>query len=624
MSSHSHNEEEWLEVSHVDVAESSHAAPSVLSIRPASSTAISPGPLPKSGIQNGGFSTTTMSVERLIETLPLYQSMQESAKKLLRSEAPIFHANLGYDYHVLRDAFNSGLPPEHLQQFNCTACHRFMKNFGDLAMIDEASGSLTPLFWNADVHNDFYQKSIKAVQDLFQGKKVRKVFRVTEKTVDAGTFEAGGFLHMSFKFPAQRVQVAEPEGFASATLVVLVLMLYRILEDNQLSTIKKAADLLLGDKLPYADKHKGAIRWLRDLVDKDQLAKVSGDANRYNLLCLAAADSFLGCIHQLRSGALSKLLKGLAEELPFPTIRARWVLLADPTAYMRPTVAPSSGNITAAERLCSDLNLSKAELTRKYLLMEDIPWEVFMWTSPTIPKDSSGIFSSLITKSSACPQSISDDPSIPPTPLTFASFVNRILPTATSIEYHLSDYQILDFMITGLPGTQPLMQWHTPTNLASNYVYTLPKPVESHNLEPGWTNVTAIIPFPSLWEGIPSTITLPLPDEVTQGVADKDGTAKRKAYKHGHHGWRYLFCLENIEDRSAESCLFPTFMKKEFHGVRSTIEAYSREHGIERVRGDGPMVGGVSVAMRQEGMEELVRVRDERGRVGRYKITLFQ
>jgi hypothetical protein len=606
----------------VDVTESFDVAPSVFSIRPASSTAISLGPVLKPGTQNGGFSKTIMSMVSLTETRPLYKSMQETAKKLLESGASIFHADLGRDYHVLRDAFNSGLRPEHLQEFNCTACHRFMKNFGDLAMIDAESGNLTPLFWNADMHNDFYRKSVKGVQDLFQGKKVRRVFHVTETTVDAGTFEAGGFLHMSFKFPVHKVQAAEPKGFASATSVELAQMLDRILADNQVSAIQKAADLLLEDKLPYADKHKGAVRWLRDLVEKGQLGKVSGDANRHNLLYLAAADSFLGCIHQLRSGALSTLLKGLEEELPFPTIRDSWAALTGPTAYMRPTAAPSSGNIAAAERLFSDLSFSKDDLKRKYLLMKDVPRELVMWNSPTIPQHSSGIFSNLIPKPKLSRQSKLDDPSIPPTSLTFASFVNRILPTTTSIEYHLSDRPSLHFMITGLPGTNPIMQWHTPTNLVSSYVYTQPQPAESHNLKPGWTNVTAIIPFPSLWEGVPSTTTLPLPDELTQGVAGNQ--AKCKPYKHGHHGWRYLLCLENIEDESPESCLFPTSLRRELHGVRSTIEAYSKAHGIERARGDGPMVGGVSVNMSGKEMEHLVRVRDERGKVSRYKITLFQ
>lgn len=629
------DEEEWLDVADLDTGAPANA-PSDVPIRKAthitsvSPRAISISPVLKAGMPNGGLPKMTRPSSTRTETQSLYRSMREHAERLLKTAGSVFHVDLDDDYHILREAFDNGLPTEYHQEFNCSACHRFMKRFGDLAIVDAKTGNLRPLFWNSDLQNDFYRKAVKAIENLFEAKKVKKVFRVTEKTINAGISESGGFCHMNFKFPAGRMHAAEPKGFASATSVELAEMLNRVLADNQVSTIHKAADLLLEDKLPYADKHKSAIRWLRNVVEMGQLTKVSDDVKRHNLLHLAAADSFLGCIHQLRNGALSTLLKDIGLELPFGNIKDNWIALADPIAYMRPTAAPSSGNIAAAERLFSELGLSKDDLKRKYLLMKDIPKEVFMWNSPTTPKTPSGIFSDLIPRTKP-PQSTTnttnnDDPSIPPTSLTFASFINRILPTAKCIEYHLPSHPPLHFLITGLPGTNPLMQWHTSTNLASGYVYHQPAAAETHNLQPGWTSVSAIIPAPNLWEGVPATSTLPLSDELTQGVT-ADGV-KTKAYKHAHHGWRYIVCLEHIEDTSHSSCLFPTFLRSELHGVRSTIESYSNCHGIERVEGEGGMAGGVSVGMGCGGgggeMEHLFRVRDERGRWGRYRVTLFQ
>jgi hypothetical protein len=78
------------------------------------------------------------------------------------------------------------------------------------------------------------------------------------------------------------------------------------------------------DKLPYADKHKAAIRWLRDLVEKNQLSKVFDNINRHNLLYLAAADSCLRCIHQLRSGCLSTLLKDTGGDGGWDSGADRW------------------------------------------------------------------------------------------------------------------------------------------------------------------------------------------------------------------------------------------------------------------------------------------------------------
>lgn len=574
----------------------------------------------------GGLTASIKPNTTAVETGPLYASMRENATTLLESGAPIFHADLGGNNHLLRDAFDSQLPPEHRQEFNCAACHHFLKDYGDLTMIDAKTGDLKPLFWDNDVHDDFFRASVKAVAALFRGKKVRKTFAITKKTIKAGKAEAGGFSHMHFDFPTARLRRIEPEGFASATSGELAEMLERVLLENHVSTINKAADLLLEDQLPYASKHKSAIRWLRDLVEKGQLTDVPGGVNRGNLVHLAAAESFLGCIHQLRSGALSTLLEDVGLDLPFSTISRKWTTLVDPIAYMRPTAAPSAGNIAAAERLFGEMDLSKDDLRRKYLLTSDIPDRVFMYTAVTThdsPK-SRGIFNELIPKvkqtihlSTSTP---TDDPSIPPTPLTFASFINQIIPTAKSIEYHLSTHPPLQFLITGLPGTVPLMQWHTPTNLVSNYTYDRPQAARRHNLKPGWTPVSAIIPSPQLWEGVPATITLPLSNEPNKGL---DGD-KGKAYKHAQHGWRYLVCLEGIEDKSDSLCLFPTFLRSELHGVRSTIEAYSAKHAIEGGKREGSMVGGISVDRAKGEMDHLFRVRDEKGRVGRYKVTLFQ
>ena len=142
-----------------------------------------------------------------------------------------------------------------------------------------------------------------------------------------------------------------------------------------------------------------------------------------------------------------------------------------------------------------------------------------------------------------------------------------MVPTAKFIEYNLSSYPPLHLIITGLPSTNPLMQWHTPTNPASHYFYHLPRPAEKHNPRPGWANVTAIIPLPNLWEGVPGTSMFPLSDELTKGIpGDRE---KWQPYKHGHHGWQYLICLEGVEDEADESCLFPNHLRKELHGIRS-------------------------------------------------------
>ncbi|KAL1963855.1 hypothetical protein VTN77DRAFT_7786 [Rasamsonia byssochlamydoides] len=121
------------------------------------------------------------------------------------------------------------------------------------------------------------------------------------------------------------------------------------------------------------------------------------------------------------------------------------------------------------------------------------------------------------------------------------------------------------------------MQWHTADNLVSWYTYHEARSVERlHNLRGGggWNRVTSIIPLPHLWDALRAAISFPLLPR---------SSAEFKPH-HRKHGFRYLLCLEGIEDpgEGVRLCLFPRFLKAEFHAVRATIEAYSARGRMER------------------------------------------
>ncbi len=47
-----------------------------------------------------------------------------------------------------------------------------MEKLGHLAMVDAESGDLRPLFWNADMQDDFFLNLVKAFEKILDGKKV--------------------------------------------------------------------------------------------------------------------------------------------------------------------------------------------------------------------------------------------------------------------------------------------------------------------------------------------------------------------------------------------------------------------------------------------------------------------
>lgn len=463
--------------------------------------------------------------------------MQRNALSLLHahSQSPIFHVDLAAS---VSDTFDHAFPVKLQQEFNCSTCRDFMRRFGDLALIDER-GRLLPLFWAATDSTlpQLFKTPAKAVASLFNDCKVTEKFRIAATNLRAGTEKAGGWTHMFFDFPSTRVQ---PELPVELSMAATSLMLQRVLDDYNLETVQRAAVLVLENRLAYADKHKASIRWLLELKKSKKLSKAVTMSTKHNLLYNSAASAFVGCLNQLRSGALATLLLAVKEDASFEVIELRWNKTCDPLQYMRPQVAPSAGNIAAAEKLFGSLGLTGEDLRREFLSLNKIPDEVFIYGAP--PSNQSrvstkGIFSEVVPKRPPKANLPSDLPmSDPPKRISFSNFIQKIIPAAKKVEFQLPEEINLFFLITGIHGSKPLMQWHTPENLVSWYTFKHPAPVKQHNLTPGWTEVDYIIPFPHLWDSLPATKTFSL-------LSEESSEFK---YYHKQNGFRFLIGLGGI------------------------------------------------------------------------------
>ncbi|KAJ9604704.1 hypothetical protein H2200_010818 [Cladophialophora chaetospira] len=556
-----------------------------------------------------------------------YASTADAAlARLKKDSSPIFTVDLSED--VLWSAWLDNVDPSLKQRFTCSTCRHFIKRYGGLVQIDK-NGHAQSLFWQPSkkIPEDFCAP-VQAIHDKVSSASVLGEFKVTPKMKSAGAQVSGGYNHFYFNFPDTRLRKPEPNGFAYASVKDLATMLERCLDDYSLETVRQAHTILTEDKLPYADSHKAAIRWFLPVRENHKLEKGSEGTARHNLLYLHAATAFQGCLNQLRSGALSTLLEDLQAGKRFDEIKSKWLKVCDPLQYLRPQAAPTSGKIAAAERLMESLEITSNDLRRRQLTMSEVPEEAVIWaTKKSLALHSKqtkpgGVFSELKPRSPILkPSSLPMNFKTPPTRMSFTKFVTDILPKAAKVEYQLSKYHAIYFCLTGLEGTKPLMQWHNDQNKASWFVYSSPRAVERHNLLPNeWNEVNRIMPFPHLWDGTPQTTTFPL--------APADSTDFK--YYHKSHGFRYLLCLESVQlDTGTSLCLFPSLLKSEFHGVRSTIEAYSNKNPIEQVpdiKDKGGLVAGVGIGRAQdmEKSKHLLRVTNEKGDMSTYEIVLFE
>ena len=571
-------------------------------------------------------SIPTREVKRLrldtgpTNTTALREAIQKNAETLLNDhpKSPIFRVDYDHSSGSLSDVYERSYPSSLRQEFICVTCRTFMRRFGDLALVDEHTGAILPLFWNPESHVDPFLGPVSAVANLFEGRKVIKEFKVTKSTQHAGIQERGGWDHMSFDFCLTRVTPARLPGLSVASTPELVTMLTQVLKDYDLDTVRRASQLLLEDKLPHADSHKASIKWLLGLKENQSTLEAVDEVARHNILFHTAASSFLGCLKQLRSGAVGTVLSDVRDNKSFEDIQESWNNLTDPLHYMRPTAAPSAGNIAVAERLFESLGLTQEDMRRAYLTPASIPDAVYMFRDrrpKPLPTPKEGIFGHIVPKNATEKQpepNGTDEISNPdpPTTMSFSTFAKKIVPNAKKVEYKLPNEISLYFFITGLPGTKRLMQWHDTTNRVSWYTHTGPMYVKNFGLGAGWTPVPYIVPFPHLWDA-PAATTFPL---------SEDPAAFK--YYHSKHGFRYLIGLEGIKEaRSSELCLFPTLLRSDFHGVRSTIERYSKMGKIETTEG---WVGGIGIDKSKHDTTHLFRVTHVNGQQGTYELRLFE
>lgn len=563
---------------------------------------------------------------------PLLTLTQANAAALWKDHGPIFHTKLALpNKNSLYDAFLSGLPSAYRQAMTCSACRRFIRKYGDLCVVGD-DGSLIPLLWPlaAEQVPEFWKRSYLNVVELFKNQVVGEELKLNSEGKKAkvlGTPVGGEWTHFSLTCP-----LSSP-AYQAATLAqntqTSYEMLDRILTDNSAETISQAHHFICDDQLPYATSHKAPISYLQGVVDKLEAASVKDPIKRTNLVTRFAREAFVGCLSSLRSGMLGHLLQCIGEDQDFETIYKNWVEKAGPVTYLRPTALPSAGNIQAAEQTFDKLGYTRDDLRRVFLTLDQVPQSAILWAhadaetkdsasektlvagTDTHTSNSTKLFSSVIPKT---PKYINE---IPLQDISFRKFVQTVLPAAANVDYEVNVKVSGYFFTTGRPGSKPLMAFHNEgSHTASWYTYCNPRTSLLMDLKTGWSRVKAIVSFPHMWDEFESA---------ADGLDDE----KAQKFKFKRHDIRYLFVLQGAHDTTyhAGLGLFPTLLNSDFHGVRSTIEAFSSDGKIEQP--DDPstqQVAGVAVLKEpttSDSLHPVLRVTTVKGKISHYKIVLF-
>jgi hypothetical protein len=468
--------------------------------------------------------------------------------------APLFTT----DAEGLFEAYLGALPESF--RHSCSSCRRFFDRHGGLVLIGEDGRARSPV-WSVEDVPEPYQAAVEAVLHRVRRAAVTGVFRATEPVwgTPETPFSAKwgrAWTHLAVTPPPSMIHASGllTAGQAMAEKREAYATVARALEAFSRPLVEQALTILRAEALYRSEKVLGQAEWLAKLhADREGLAGPARD----NVLWRAVATAPAGFCHP-RASMIGTLLADLAEGLPFDEVARRFADKMHPLQYQRPQAAPRAGTIAQAEQIVATLNAAGA-LARRFARVDEL--EALWRPSSTVPSSttpsSGGVFAHLRPREAPAAGGVQ----LPPTTITWVKFRDTVLPTAEAIAFHArakaDSYTAL--VTAANPDAPPILQWDRPSrrNPVSWYFWHGGSMPEAFGLRSNtWIPVTAVTLKPSQWGDEPLA----------------------------HHGEFALFVLEGAKDtRTSGAALFPEFLRSEFHGVRSVLEAYSRTAKIEGI-----------------------------------------
>lgn len=446
------------------------------------------------------------------------------------------------DVGGLNDLYLDSLPAER-QTHNCHACRHFIERYGNLVTVSD-DGSLQSAMWAAEVP-DFYAPAFAAL-----GAAVRKG-RITgpllSDLAELGTSVTGKWSHIAVAIPsAMRFRqrgltpfqaiAAKKENFRTVA---------NALAELTAPMLDEAIRVLEAGALARSDHFTAPARWLRELHNRPKGRR--GE----NLLWRAVVTAPEGYCHP-RASVLAPLLDDIVAGLPFAEIKARFDAKMNPLLYQRPQVAPSAGNIKAAEALVEKLGIADS-LKRRFARLDEL--QTF-WRPPPLLSDqpADGVFSHLKPKNASAIRPVQ----LPPATITWEKFSRTILFAAERIEILVPSHgRFIALTTAAAADATPILKWDRDDarNPVAWYVYPNGSPASQWGLSPGWAKVTGLALFPPCWGNHPMPHLGEGVVAVIEGAVDNN-------------------------DRSGNG-LFPECLHHDLHGIRATVEAYSRSAHLD-------------------------------------------
>jgi hypothetical protein len=446
------------------------------------------------------------------------------------------------------------------QQYNCNACASFMKNYGNLAIVEYGTCRLLPLLWDVETAPEIFKPGVQAVINLFEKAKIVRVFYTDAEFL--GEPVKGGHEHMAIPTGAMRAKPlrSKTAGANMQDSIQTRELFARSIGQFSDELLASALNLFQNDKLlicyPQFGQYLSTFIHFKGILQK---AKAPDQpVGTYTRAIWAAVGMLPTGVLRIKNSVLGRFLEDLSNGKSMAECVKSFGEDVHPSQYKRPQVAPSEGTIEQAEKIIAELGLTTA-LERRFATEADLPDSEIFWR-PTVEAFAEAaparVFGHLQAKD-ATPKPVGGAHVTDAGKITWERFRTEILPKAKTLAVELSPIRPYAFggLFTAVHADAGLLLSYDrdeQRNPVSMYLYANGVPPRAIALESSGAGiitvpVRAIMSRPEGWFGVEN-----------------------------HREQMDFLLLEGArETNNVGLGLFPDILRRDLHGVRSVIEAYS-------------------------------------------------
>lgn len=393
-------------------------------------------------------------------TLPfkaVKEIFQQNAKELLQSAEQLFVADVDKD--SLWEAYINSFPESIRQEFNCNSCRSFIKQYGNLVVIDNHYRVRS--IWELRVDDPTYQRVFNNLDRLVCSAPIRDLLVVDTQRLGTDSnvqmLEGGETIrwhHLSLQLPRQFVTKGLSDTLASirGERRAQKEVLKRSLDELTITATQTALELIASNSIYRGDEFRGLLQQFLQL--QNQYAELPQWAK--DNFCWLMATKVGGSLSRIRNTAIGTFLIDLSADLDLNEAVNRFERVMAPANYKRPTPVFTKSMVEAAERKVAELGLSES-LSRRHATMHDLTVNNLLFVDRSSRMKTASIFDSLKEDVVVNPKKFDKVQEV-----FLETFINDILPTVQSVELLVENKhqsRLVSLIAPANPDAPSLFKW---------------------------------------------------------------------------------------------------------------------------------------------------------------------